>query len=66
MKKLKHENIVKLYNVVETQKQLHLIMEHVDGTSLRVRAKKQPASKFTEQEARRYFIEILLALKQCH
>lgn len=34
LKKLNHVNIVKLYESIDTRKNLNLVMEHVDGISL--------------------------------
>ena len=34
LKRLSHENIVTLYDAVDTQRQIYLIMESVDGQCL--------------------------------
>lgn len=34
LKKLNHPNIIKLYELIETPKQINLVTEYVNGTSL--------------------------------
>jgi serine/threonine protein kinase len=34
MRKLRHENVVYLYDAIDTQRQLYLIMENVEGQCL--------------------------------
>ena len=70
LKKLKHPNLVQLYCVVETEKQIYLIMEYIQGKELfqYILLKK----KLSESEACFYFqqivsgIEYLQKLKIAH
>ena len=63
---LKHQNIVKLYEIIDTGRQLHLVLEHVGGCSLHGYLKRRPNRRLEEPEARRIFKQILLGIDYCH
>lgn len=63
---LKHQNIIKLYEVIDTGKQLHLVLEYVGGCSLHGYLKRRPNRRLEETEARRIFKQILLGIQYCH
>ena len=62
MERMDHPNIVKLYEVIETRKQVFLIMEFVGNGSLHSYLKAQPYRRLPEEEARRVYLQILNAL----
>ena len=64
LKKLKHPNIVQLYCVIETEKDIYLIMEYIKGKELfqYIILKK----KLSEQEACTYFQQIINAIEYLH
>jgi len=66
MEKLDHCYVVKLYESIETQKQIHLVMELVRGSSLLDFLKKQPGRKLGEDEAKRLYRQVLLGIEYCH
>jgi tRNA A-37 threonylcarbamoyl transferase component Bud32 len=63
---LSHQNIVKLYEVIDTSKSLHLSMEYVGGNSLHGYLKRRPNRRLEEIEAVRLFKQILSAIEYCH
>jgi MAP/microtubule affinity-regulating kinase len=63
---LRHQNIVKLFEVIDTGRQLHLVLEHVGGCSLHGYLKKRPTRRLEEPEARRIFKQVLLGIEYSH
>ncbi|XP_060229655.1 sperm motility kinase Z-like [Meriones unguiculatus] len=64
MKMLSHPNIVSLLQVIETEKNIYLIMEVVQGEQLL--NKIQEAGCLKEEEARNIFVQLLSAIGYCH
>lgn len=65
MQKLKsHPFVIKLFAAFESKLHLHFAMEFCPGGELFYRLQKR--QKFTEDEARFYFVEILLGLEYIH
>jgi len=59
-----HPNIIRLYEVLETQTDVFLVMEHAPrGELFELIAKK---GKLTEQEAKFYFRQIIAGVEYCH
>ncbi|KAJ3096413.1 hypothetical protein HDU97_005910 [Phlyctochytrium planicorne] len=64
LKLLNHPNIVKLYDFVETEKDIVLVMEYVGGGELFDVIVMH--KKFSEKTARRVFRQLLSAVDYCH
>jgi len=64
LKRLKHRHIVRLYEVFETPRSIHIIMEYVDGGTLQQLVKKQ--KRVGEADAARLFSQLIDAVSQCH
>jgi 5'-AMP-activated protein kinase catalytic alpha subunit len=64
LKKLKHNNIIQLYEIMESKKNLYIVMEFCDGKELfeYIVSKK----KLNENEAVRIFQEIINAVEYLH
>ena len=64
LKKLKHPNIVQLYCVIETERQIYLIMEYLKGIELfqYIILKK----RLSEEEACIYFQQIISGIEYLH
>eukprot|EP01059_Diplonema_ambulator_P032536 TRINITY_DN641_c1_g1_i1.p1 TRINITY_DN641_c1_g1~~TRINITY_DN641_c1_g1_i1.p1 ORF type:complete len:428 (+),score=80.81 TRINITY_DN641_c1_g1_i1:39-1322(+) len=63
-KLLRHENVVRVYEVFQTPKYLYLVMELVTGGMLYT--KLVEAGRFKDDEARGYFQQLVLGVKYCH
>lgn len=65
MKLVQHANVVKLYQVIDTQSKLYLILEYADGGDLFDHIMKH-SEGLDEHLARDYFQQILHAIDFCH
>lgn len=63
---LDHPSIVKMYEVIDTSKQLHIAMEYIGGCSLHSYLKRRPNRKLDEAEVRRIFKQILHGIEYSH
>ncbi|TNV73874.1 hypothetical protein FGO68_gene1437 [Halteria grandinella] len=62
-----HENIVQLYDAIDTQRQIYLIMEHVEGQCLQQMMKFRHQRRLSsETEAARMFAQIMSAVEAMH
>mmetsp|Transcript_7086 Transcript_7086/g.6937 ORF Transcript_7086/g.6937 Transcript_7086/m.6937 type:complete len:472 (+) Transcript_7086:1-1416(+) len=66
LEKLSHSSIVKLFEVIDTPKHLHLVLEYVPGCSLHGYLKKRPDRKLEEAETKRIFRQLLSGIEYCH
>jgi len=57
---------VKLYEAIDTQRQVYLVMEYVEGESLHAYLKRQPGRKLHEDEAKRIIKQLLQVLAYLH
>ncbi|XP_057521795.1 CBL-interacting serine/threonine-protein kinase 6-like [Amaranthus tricolor] len=64
MKRLKHPNIVELYEVMATKSKIFLAMELVRGGELHTKVSKE--GKLEEDLARSYFKQLISAVDYCH
>ncbi|XP_017015188.2 SNF-related serine/threonine-protein kinase [Drosophila takahashii] len=65
MKLVQHPNVVRLYEVIDTQTKLYLVLELGDGGDLYDYIMKHE-SGLSEELARKYFRQILRAITYCH
>ncbi|XP_047418085.1 sperm motility kinase 4A-like [Sciurus carolinensis] len=64
MASLDHPNVIQLFQVIETNRYMYIVMEHAGGGHLRSLV-PEPGG-LAEEEARRLFREIAGALRHCH
>jgi MAP/microtubule affinity-regulating kinase len=66
MQRLSHPHIAKLYDTVETDKDVILIMEHVGGGSTHGFLKSKPHRRMPEHDAVKIFAQLYSALTYLH
>lgn len=64
LKRFRHPHIIKLYQVLETERDIYLVMEYVEGGELFDYIVQR--GKLAEAEARAYFQQIISAVAYCH
>lgn len=66
MERLNHPHIAKLYEAIETEDQVILVMEYVSGGSTHGFLKSKPNRRMDEEDARRIYRQVISALQYCH
>ncbi|XP_010259770.1 PREDICTED: CBL-interacting serine/threonine-protein kinase 21 [Nelumbo nucifera] len=64
MRLLNHPNIVRIYEVIATKTKIYIVMEYISGGQLS--NKLSYLKRMTEQEARKYFQQLIDAVEYCH
>ncbi|CAI2359722.1 unnamed protein product [Moneuplotes crassus] len=65
LKSVSHPNLIKLYDVLEDEKHIYLIMEYISGGSLQQQMRAR-SKKITEAEAKKIFMQLSSAIKYLH
>lgn len=63
---LRHDNIMRLYEVIDTRTQVHLVMELCGGKNLYHHIKRRPLQRLPEVEAAWIFYQIINAVAFMH
>lgn len=63
---MNHPHIVKIYEAFETEDNVYLVMEYVEGGSLHTYLREKPNRRLEEADAQRIFKQIMTALQYCH
>ncbi len=66
LSRLKHENIVKLKEAIETTRHVNIVTDFIPGHTLHQYLKTKPGRRLPEEEAKRLFRQIVGALAYCH
>lgn len=66
MKRLSHPNIAQLYEAIETEDQVVLVLEYVPGGSTHGFLKSKPQRRMAEDDARRIYRQLMNALQYLH
>jgi len=64
LQKLKHPHLVRVYEAINQEKQIHVVMEYVPGGELFDLIANR--GKMSEMEARGYFQQLVSCLEYCH
>ncbi|VVC38326.1 Protein kinase domain,Protein kinase-like domain,Protein kinase, ATP binding site,Serine/threonine- [Cinara cedri] len=64
VKGLKHENLIKYYQAIETTHRVYIIMEYAENGSLLDIIKRD--NHIEEERCRRWFLELVSAVEYCH
>ena len=65
LNQLNHENIMKLYDIINTSKYLFLILEYINGISLLDYIQKLPEKRIEENLCKKIFYQIVKAIQYC-
>eukprot|EP01061_Rhynchopus_euleeides_P009148 TRINITY_DN18293_c0_g1_i1.p1 TRINITY_DN18293_c0_g1~~TRINITY_DN18293_c0_g1_i1.p1 ORF type:complete len:283 (+),score=74.70 TRINITY_DN18293_c0_g1_i1:50-898(+) len=63
---LKHENVISVTDVFQTEKSLYLVMELVRGCELLQKLQDVEGKGFPEPETRGYFQQLIMGVHYCH
>jgi calcium-dependent protein kinase len=66
LSKCDHPNIIRLYEIIEGEKNINLIMEECNGGELFEKINAYSSKKLTEKEAAQIFKEIMIAVNYLH
>lgn len=66
LERMRHENIIHLYEAFDNKKQVFLVMENVSGGSLHSLLKSRPNRQLKDWEAKKLFSQIASAIKYWH
>ena len=66
LKNLDHENIMKMYEVIDTPKNLYLVLEYINGISLLQYIKQRNEHKIDEKICKNFFYQIVKGINYCH
>ena len=66
LKILNHENVLKLYEVIETSKYINVITELIFGVSLLDLIKNKKTHRIEEAECKKIFYQIVSGINYCH
>ena len=65
LKHLDHDNIMKMYEVIDTPKNLYLVLEYINGISLLQYIKQKNEHKIDEKTCKNFFYQIVKGINYC-
>ena len=66
LKQIDNENIMKLYEVIDTQSNLYLVLEYINGINLLEIIKNEKLHYINETRAKKIFMGVVLGIGYCH
>lgn len=64
LRKIRHSNIIRLYEVFESEKHFLMVMEYANGGDLLQYVKKY--KRLEEEKAKKIFRQVVYGLAHCH
>ena len=66
LKQIDNENIMKLYEVIDTQSHLYLVLEYINGINLLEIIKNEKYHYIKESRAKKIFLKVVSGIAYCH
>ena len=66
LKQIDNENVMKLYEVIDTSSNLYLVLEYINGVNLLEILKKVKDHYIKEQRAKKLFLQVVNGISYCH
>ena len=66
LKQIDNENVMKLYEVIDTPSNLYLVLEYINGISLLDIIKNEKYHFLKEQRAKKIFLQVVKGISYCH
>ena len=66
LKQIDNENVMKLYEVIDTPSNLYLVLEYINGISLLDIIKNEKYHFLKEQRAKKIFLQVVKGISFCH
>ena len=66
LKQIDNENVMKLYEVIDTPSNLYLVQEYINGVNLLEILKNEKNHYIKEQRAKKLFTQIVKGISYCH
>ena len=66
LKQLDNENIMKLYEVIDTSSNLNLVLEYINGINLLEIIKNEKYHFIKEERAKKLFLQVVKGISYCH
>ena len=66
LKQIDNENVMKLYEVIDTQSHLYLVLEYINGINLLEIIKNEKNHFIKEPRAKKIFLKVVQGINYCH
>ena len=66
LKQIDNENVMKLYEVIDTPSNLYLVLEYINGINLLEILKNEKFHYIKEQRAKKLFLQVAKGIAYCH
>ena len=66
LKQIDNENVMKLYDVIDTPSNLYLVLEYINGINLLEIIKNEKYHFLKEQRAKKIFLQVVKGILYCH